>query len=92
MSTPFVPEVVTLGGSIGPGDLIVHDEKGPAAYAFMLAQMEAPAFPVPVGVYRDVDAPVFDVAVHAQVEQVTAKKGAGDLAALLYSGDTWEVR
>jgi 2-oxoglutarate ferredoxin oxidoreductase subunit beta len=92
MSTPFVPEVVTLGGSIGPEDLIVHDEKGPAAYAFMLAQMEAPAFPVPVGVYRAVDAPVFDVAVHAQVEQVTAKKGAGDLAALLYSGDTWEVR
>jgi 2-oxoglutarate ferredoxin oxidoreductase subunit beta len=92
MSTPFVPEVVTLGGSIGPDELIVHDEKGPAAYAFMLAQMEAPAFPVPVGVYRDVDAPVFDVAVHAQVEQVTAKKGAGDLKALLYSEDTWEVR
>jgi 2-oxoglutarate ferredoxin oxidoreductase subunit beta len=72
--------------------LVVHDEKGPAAYAFMLAQMEAPAFPVPVGVYRNVDAPIFDLAMHAQVDEITAKKGPGDLRALLYSGDTWEVR
>jgi len=58
----------------------------------MLAQMEAPSFPVPVGVYRNVLAPIFDAAMRAQVDQVTAKKGPGDLKALLYSGDTWEVR
>ena len=92
MSGPFTPEVVTLGGGIGPEHLMVHDEKAPLPYAFMLAQMEAPSFPVPVGVYRDVDAPIFDVAVHAQVDQVLAKKGPGDLAKLLYSEDTWEVR
>jgi len=92
MSAPFTPEVVTLGGGVTAADLVVHDEKAPAAYAFMLAQMEAPAFPVPVGVYRNVDAPVFDLAMHAQVDQVTAKKGPGNLEALIYSGDTWEVR
>jgi 2-oxoglutarate ferredoxin oxidoreductase subunit beta len=45
-----------------------------------------------VGIYRSVEAPVFDLAMHAQVDQITAKKGAGDLKALLYSGDIWEVR
>jgi len=92
MRAPFTPEVVTLGGGVTAADLVVHDERGPAAYAFMLSQMEAPAFPVPVGVYRNVDAPIFDLAMHAQVDQVTAKKGPGNLEALIYSGDTWEVR
>ena len=81
-----------MSGSVTAKDLVVHDDKGPAAYAFMLAQMDAPAFPVPVGVYRNVDAPIFDTAMHDQVDQITAKKGPGDLKALLYSGDTWEVR
>ena len=60
-----------------PRDLVVHDEKAPAAYAFMLAQMEAPAFPVPVGVYRNVEAPIFDAAMHAQVEQRHREEGPG---------------
>jgi 2-oxoglutarate ferredoxin oxidoreductase subunit beta len=53
--------------------------------------MEAPAFPVPIGVIRNIDAPVLDVAMHEQIAQVTAKKGKGDLKALIYGGDTWEV-
>jgi 2-oxoglutarate ferredoxin oxidoreductase subunit beta len=92
MRESFVPEVVQLSDKVTPADLVVHDERAPAAYAFMLAQMEAPSFPVPVGVYRNVEAPIFDTAMRAQVESVTAKKGPGDLNALIYGGDTWEVR
>jgi len=92
MAAPFTPEVVSLSDSVRPEHLVVHDEKGPPAYAFMLSQMEAPSFPVPVGVYRNVEAPIFDAAMHAQVAQVTAKKGVGDLKQLIYGGDTWEVR
>ncbi len=92
LKAPFEPEVVSLAGGVGSEGLLVHDVKGPVSYAFMLAQMESPAFPVPIGVYRDVAAPIFDVAMHAQVEQITAKKGPGDLRTLLYGGDTWVVR
>jgi 2-oxoglutarate ferredoxin oxidoreductase subunit beta len=92
MKEAFVPEVVQLSDGVTPADLVVHDERGPAAYAFMLAQMEAPSFPVPVGVYRNVEAPIFDAAMHEQVESVTAKKGPGDINALIYGGETWEVR
>jgi 2-oxoglutarate ferredoxin oxidoreductase subunit beta len=87
----FEPEVVTLGNGISEQELVVHDERAPLAYPFMLAQMEAPAFPVPVGIYRSVEAPVFDAAMRAQVADVTAKKGPGDLAALLSGGETWVV-
>jgi 2-oxoglutarate/2-oxoacid ferredoxin oxidoreductase subunit beta len=91
MRAPFEPQVVTLGNGTTEKDLVVHDERAPLSYPFMLAQMEAPAFPVPVGVYRSVEAPIFDAAMRAQVAQVTEKKGPGDLAALLRGGETWQV-
>ena len=92
MKGAFEPEVVALGNGVTEADLCVHDEKGPAAYGFMLTQLDAPGFPTPIGVLRSVDAPVLDVAMREQVAQVVAKKGPGDLRALLYGGDTWEVR
>jgi len=91
MGGPFSPEIVTLGNGITEADLVVHDEKAPAAYAFMLAQMEAPAFPVPIGILRNVEAPVLDVQMREQIEQVIEKKGPGNLEALIYGGETWDV-
>ena len=91
MAGPFAPEVVTLGNGVSEKDLVVHDEKAPIFYSFMLAEMEPPAFPVPIGVFRSVDAPVLEVAMHEQMAQVTAKLGPGDLKALIYGGETWEV-
>jgi len=92
MGSAFQPEVVHLGEGATEKDLVVHDERAPITYAFMLAQMEAPQFPLPVGVLRNVEAPVFDESVHKQNAAVTAQKGPGDLKKLLYSGETWEVR
>jgi 2-oxoglutarate/2-oxoacid ferredoxin oxidoreductase subunit beta len=87
-------EVVALGGGVSERDLIVHDERHPdPAYAFMLSRMDMkPGFPVPLGVLRAVDAPRYEDLVHAQIAQVSARKGAGDLEALLSAGDTWTVR
>ena len=36
--------------------------------------MEGPDFPVALGVIRDVEAPTYDDAVNAQIEEVAAKK------------------
>jgi 2-oxoglutarate ferredoxin oxidoreductase subunit beta len=71
---------------------VVHDENGPAAYAFMLAQMEQPNFPLPVGVFRRNPQQSFDEATAAQIAAVTAKLGEGDLEKLIYSGETWDVK
>jgi 2-oxoglutarate ferredoxin oxidoreductase subunit beta len=92
MGSAFQPEVVHLGDGVTEKDLLVHDEKAPIAYAFMLSQMEAPQYPLPIGVLRNVDAPVFDESVHKQIAAITAQKGPGDLRKLIYSGETWEVR
>ncbi len=87
-------EMVTLGNGISEKDLLVHDEKNPnPAYAFLLSQMEwMPGFPSPLGVFRAVEAPRYEDLIAAQIQDVTAKKGRGDLAKLLRAGDTWEVK
>jgi 2-oxoglutarate ferredoxin oxidoreductase subunit beta len=87
-------EVVTLGEGVGERDLVVHDEHNPnPAYAFLLSRMDAqPGFPTPIGILRSVDAPRYELESAEQIARVTEKKGSGELAALLHTGDTWEVK
>jgi 2-oxoglutarate ferredoxin oxidoreductase subunit beta len=87
----YRPEVVQLGDGATESDLLVHDEQGPLGYLAMLAELEPPEFPVPVGVFRRVAAPTFDGAMRSQVEEITRKKGKGELARALRSGHTWTI-
>ncbi|MCH8829174.1 MAG: 2-oxoacid:ferredoxin oxidoreductase subunit beta [Planctomycetes bacterium] len=86
------PEIVDLDGSIGEDDLLFHDEQAAEpSLAFLLARMRHPEFPEPVGVFRDVERPVYDVNVEAQMQEAKERFGEGDLEALYNSGDTWTV-
>jgi len=82
-------EVVALGeGGASEEDLLVHDETN-RNIAWLLADLpEVKALGV---LYRETDAPVYDVSARAQVEQASAAPGAGDIDALLRSGHTWNV-
>jgi 2-oxoglutarate ferredoxin oxidoreductase subunit beta len=87
------PEIVTLGSGISEDDLLFHDEKAvEPSLAFLLARMRYPEFPEPMGVFRDVQRPVYDEAVNAQIQSMIDQKGEGDLDELFNSGDTWTVQ
>jgi 2-oxoglutarate ferredoxin oxidoreductase subunit beta len=45
----------------------------------------------PLGIFRSVARPVYDDEARIQVELARQERGDGDLAALLGSGDTWQV-
>jgi 2-oxoglutarate ferredoxin oxidoreductase subunit beta len=45
----------------------------------------------PVGVFRNVERPVYDDLMAEQLATAEEKKGKGDLAELLHSGETWVV-
>ena len=45
----------------------------------------------PVGVFRDVERPVYDDLMAEQLREAEEKQGEGDLAELLHSGETWVV-
>lgn len=85
-------ESVELGKGISEDDLLFHDEKmREPTLAFLLARMRHPEFPEPMGVFRDVEAPIYDQQVDQQLKSIIQKQGPGDLEALFNSGDTWEV-
>ncbi|MFZ0970223.1 MAG: thiamine pyrophosphate-dependent enzyme, partial [Candidatus Acidiferrales bacterium] len=91
----FDLEIVQLGNGVTEKDLLVHDAHHPrAAYAFLLAHMEhRPGFPTPIGVLRASDElPRYEDVANAQIQQVIAKKGKGNLEKLLHTGDTWTVK
>jgi 2-oxoglutarate ferredoxin oxidoreductase subunit beta len=86
------PEVVELGKGISEDDLLFHDEKAPEpSLAYLLSRMRHPEFPEPIGVFRAVDKPLYDVELNRQVELAREKSGPGDLNRLFHSGDTWTV-
>jgi 2-oxoglutarate/2-oxoacid ferredoxin oxidoreductase subunit beta len=85
-------EVVELGKGVTEADLLVHDAYAPEpSLAYMLARMDYPEFPVPVGVLRAVAKPSYDELLEAQVQDAISRMGPGSLEKLLNSGDTWTV-
>jgi len=85
-------EVIRFADGFGPQDCLTWDPTRPnPAIAFMAAQLEAPSFPVPIGVLRRVDVPPFEQALGAQLEVARQRRGEGDLEKALRSGDTWVV-
>src|SRR5665213_3586940 len=74
-------------------DVLVHDaHDDDPSLAFALSRVTRPNLSMtPIGVFRDVQRPVYDDLMTAQLDQAVAKNGAGDLAALLAGGDTWTV-
>jgi 2-oxoglutarate ferredoxin oxidoreductase subunit beta len=86
-------EVVPLGNGVVEDDLLFHDEKQPdSTLAFLLAQMRYPDLPEPIGVFRDVERPIYEQLVESQLREAQAKQGPGDLQAMFDAGDTWVVR
>jgi 2-oxoglutarate/2-oxoacid ferredoxin oxidoreductase subunit beta len=87
------PEVVEIGvNGISVDDLLVHDIylKDPSV-AFMLARMEYPDFPQPVGIFRAVERATYEDMLIDQIEAAINKSGPGSLEKLINSGDTWTV-
>jgi 2-oxoglutarate ferredoxin oxidoreductase subunit beta len=87
------PEVVELGKGITEDDLLFHDERSPEpSLAYLLSRMRyEDGYPEPIGVFRSVDKPRYDILLNDQVERSIEEKGAGDLDKLFLAGETWEV-
>ncbi|PYS82424.1 MAG: 2-oxoacid:ferredoxin oxidoreductase subunit beta [Acidobacteria bacterium] len=89
-----LPEVIQLGSETGlnENDCLVHDshEKDPSV-AFMLARMEFPSFPQPVGIFRDVQRDTYEDLMAHQIEEAVSRQGRGQLQKLIHSGDMWVV-
>lgn len=85
-------EVVELGQGVKEEDLLVHDEHTACScLAFQLSRMHYPDFPTPMGVFRDIEAPVYEHLMMDQIKSATEKLGEGTLEKLFNAGDKWDV-
>jgi 2-oxoglutarate/2-oxoacid ferredoxin oxidoreductase subunit beta len=85
-------EVVDVD-TVGIDSLLVHDPQADEPeLAFALSRLgNIDGGITPLGIFRAVARPAYDDAARDQVEQARTTRGAGDLAALLNSGDTWQI-
>ncbi len=89
----FAELVVGEVAELGEDRLLIHDQSRPdPTLAFALSRLATgPHTPTPVGVFRDVQRPVYETEVQAQVDAEVSRSGRGSLADLLTSGATWTV-
>jgi 2-oxoglutarate ferredoxin oxidoreductase subunit beta len=89
-----IPKVVELRKGEDPvaAGVAVHNERYETpAYAFALASLKRPEFPLPIGIFRAVEKPPYGALLREQVDNAIAAQGAGALRGLLHSGETWSV-
>jgi 2-oxoglutarate ferredoxin oxidoreductase subunit beta len=86
------PEVVIIGKECGLDDIVVHDEKDEnATMSYLLSRMMVPKFPEVFGVLRQVSHPTYEELQQRQIDEVTARKGKGELEKLFRNDDLWVV-
>jgi 2-oxoglutarate/2-oxoacid ferredoxin oxidoreductase subunit beta len=85
-------EIVDVEGS-GQETLVVHDEHlEDSSLAYSLSRLShTPHGPTPLGVFRDVERPVYDTLMAEQIETTRGELGEGELGRLLHAGDTWSI-
>jgi 2-oxoglutarate ferredoxin oxidoreductase subunit beta len=73
--------------------IVTHDEHGRPSLAFALAHTagHGPTEPTCIGVFREVERPVYGEAMTAQVKMAADRLGKGSLEKLLRSGDVWTI-
>ena len=87
-----ITPVTKLVSEVDEADILVHDKTtaNPAMH-MILAQLEHPENPVPMGILRQTENSTYCEAINIQMEDVMEKKGKGNLESLLKGPASWMV-
>jgi 2-oxoglutarate ferredoxin oxidoreductase subunit beta len=91
----FTPVIVEIGNGVSANDLWIHDEKDRVKSSILTRFFDNPStpghLPRPFGVFYVEDRPRYEDGMQKQIDEMTAKRGKGDLDALLRGKETWKV-
>lgn len=78
---------------VGDDAIVVHDAHRPdPTYAFALSRLaHGPYSPTPIGVFRQIERPVYEEQLSRQLVAAQDRHGPGDLDALLEGPVAWDV-
>ncbi len=85
-------EAVSLEtGAFSAADCLVYDDTNREMAHLVARMFWQDDLPRPFGVFYREERPTYEAMLHAQVADVVARQGRGDLARLLAGGETWEI-
>ncbi len=91
----YKPEIVNLADGHSASDLWIHDEKDFFKAQILSRMFDNPAiaghFPRPFGVFYETERSTYEDQMKMQIDEALAKKGKGDLNALLQGKETWVI-
>ena len=93
----FHPKVVSLSeGEFSADDCWIHDEADFYKAQILVRMFDDPRqpdhLPRPFGVFYETDRPCYEDMMAAQIEEVIAKKGMGDLDKLIRGQEVWTIQ
>ncbi|MCZ2224015.1 MAG: 2-oxoacid:ferredoxin oxidoreductase subunit beta [Chitinophagales bacterium] len=92
----YKPIIVDLDQGASIDDLWVHDEKDLYKAQILTRMFDDPSveghFPRPFGVFYQTERTCYEDAMTAQIEEVIASKGKGNLDKLLRGNEVWEIK
>jgi len=84
------PVIVDLDKDFNEKDLLMHDQYcEDSALANLLSGFDYPDFPVPMGIFRQVESPTYGEKIEEQIKTQIEKKGVGNLVKLLRGNQFW---
>lgn len=91
----FHPVIADLSNGASADDLWVHDEKDFYKAQILVRMFDDPRLeghlPRPFGVFYETERPTYESVMQQQIDDVIAKKGAGNLDKLLRGNETWTI-
>ena len=91
----FTPIIVDITNGHSANDCWIHDEKDRVKSGILTRFFDNPKtpghLPRPFGVFFVEERPCYEDGLQKQIDDMTAKRGAGDLDALLRGKETWTV-
>jgi len=91
----FTPVIVDLANGASPNDLWIHDERDRVKAGILSRFFDNPKhpnhLPRPFGLFYVEDRTCYEDRMTEQIHQMTAKKGEGNLDALLSGRETWVI-
>ncbi len=85
------PEIVNLAEHPDERLMVFNEASQKPGIIQILAQLNEQDFPVPLGVFRSIERPVYDELLREQVETAKQHLGVGDFGRYVNTGDTWTV-
>ncbi|MBS0288325.1 MAG: 2-oxoacid:ferredoxin oxidoreductase subunit beta [Proteobacteria bacterium] len=84
-------EIISMEDEFAQNKVYVHKNEESVAMAMKINELSHPEFPVPTGIFRAIERPIYEQEVATQLAKAQKEMQGASLEGLLHSGKTWKI-